>query len=696
MKTAWIGATLVVACAGGVTLGAGTTAALKGADTLFDLTSAIIAACPGATGPYAGGGSAHGESAMLAGAQQVAPMSRFLDSYACSGPAAAPTQSQGLVIGLDGVVLVGDRTTIGSPACNGDPNTSCVSTFEPSNGAAYNTSIVGTDGVTYTFHGWRDVLRVLLAGFDHDNIGTGPAQWSKRDCYSPVRQALAQSYGAFFENNCAAAAGEATVDMHYNPVCTQIRHVFRPGDYSAASDLVVALLGLPPIVYPDILVGGVLQHTGASPFCNAVRPAFVFPDPRPTALQGSDATWDPTSTEFQWSNGLETAVYRAPMQDNDPIRRLCAGSGTRPAPAEDVCSHSGDLGLVLPINDVEEIAPRTNADRYNATRCDRGKMASVAAPDVYDAITQTKLVCAKGLLCPNADTCNAFGGCFAPADASGSPQCLANKLTKPILTISVLAKPNNNPQAPWLSDGRTFNKHLYVDMGGAGAYQMLSSTARVPVTGAYHRIHASHSVAPVGDSGVAVTCQQPDVSDQIGCLVSASPCSLGYGGLRMLTANPSAAPVKINKQSPSALCIQAHFLYPLARKVYLNSVPGFAAVGGEELQLAGCMTDLAQTSHNPATPPGLVAANVAVSGLIPIPPFVNGGAPFCEDFDEMTLCGAANNVDSCRGPTPNFDSFPGFETTCGNGLIEPYEDCDDSTANGAPPARCSSTCRFHR
>jgi len=58
----------------------------------------------------------------------------------------------------------------------------------------------------------------------------------------------------------------------------------------------VTLLGLPSVVPPETTVGTSLQHTGASPFCNAVRPAFVYASPQPTTLEGSDATWDPTST----------------------------------------------------------------------------------------------------------------------------------------------------------------------------------------------------------------------------------------------------------------------------------------------------------------------------------------------------------------------------------------------------------------
>src|SRR5262249_55610233 len=148
----------------------------------------------------------------------------------------------------------------------------------------------------------------------------------------------------------------------------------------------------------------------------------------PTSL---DCTFDPTT---KCTGGQEKAFYRAPMQDNDPIRRPCVNVAG--AIGEDNCSHSGSLGLVLPLVDVPEPPPHTDADRYNATPCVRGRLVSVTAPDVWDAVTQTKVICSRGLLCPNGDVCNNLGGCLAPATATGSAQCLASKLTAPATTIS--------------------------------------------------------------------------------------------------------------------------------------------------------------------------------------------------------------------------------------------------------------------
>jgi hypothetical protein len=530
------------------------------------------------------------------------------------------------------------------------------------------------------------VLRVLLAGFDHNVVGTGAAQWAARNCNSIVRQAIANNYGNLFENKCGAPAGDSA------GTCTQIRHFFRRDDFSGTTDTVVGLLGLPAIVNPETLVtvGGnsVNQHTGATPFCNAVRPAFVFPA-TPTCLQGSDATWDPTQKAPPAGCTRENAVYRATMQDNDPIRRPCNAN-------EDVCSHSGDLGLVLTMNDATEPAPRTNLDRYNATICVRGRLTSVSAPDVFDAITQGKQICTRGLLCPNGDVCNNLGGCVAPASATGSVQCLASKLTAPSLTISSVAVPVSNPKIPSIAEGREYNQHLFMQVGNAGAYQTNGYTTPLPMTGAYYRIHTSHSLEVVTAPAVPRTCQFADMTDQIGCLVEASPCSIGYAGRGAIAAstNPNSDAIKLNKQSPETACIQSSFfIYPFARKLYVNSVVGFAAVTGQELQLAGCMTDLAQPNFNPPTPSGLVTTNIVTAGFLTIPSFLNNGLPYCEDFNEEALCGLGPNGNTCDNLTPNFDSFPQFSTVCGDGQVDAFEDCDDGTLNGSPPARCSSTCR---
>src|SRR5262249_32186150 len=150
------------------------------------------------------------------------------------------------------------------------------------------------------------------------------------------------------------------------------------------------------------------------------------------------------------------------------------------------------------------------------------------------------------------------------------------------------------------------------------AYQTLplGPSGAATVTGAFHCIHLTRSM----NSSINRTCSFPDMSDQIHCLVEASPCSIGLAeGRPRPSLNPNTSVIKINKQSRLDVCIQA-MAYPLWHKVYLNSIQGFAAVNGEELQLAGCETDLAQPGLLlGATPAGLLIATLPLAGFVNLP-----------------------------------------------------------------------------
>jgi hypothetical protein len=297
MDRSLIVATFLMAGGGAVAVGANGAFAMKGSDTLFDFTSQMFVSCPGiaAVSLYQGGGSATGQAAMVRGAQQVAPMSRFMDSSASictTGPDGGVTvaTAEGLVIGLDGIEVLGATRTLETndggvaATCHQGINPQCDPAGLPGRGsAAIDTTVNG-----YTFNGWRDVLRVLLAGFDHTNTGTNAAAWAARDCNSATRVFLANNYGSFFENNCTPQAGDTTGN------CVAIRHVFRPDDFSGTSDTMLSLLGLPSIVYPEtvnsVTGGPFITTTTRARLPFATRFARIScspPHPSPPACKAS-------------------------------------------------------------------------------------------------------------------------------------------------------------------------------------------------------------------------------------------------------------------------------------------------------------------------------------------------------------------------------------------------------------------------
>jgi cysteine-rich repeat protein len=300
---------------------------------------------------------------------------------------------------------------------------------------------------------------------------------------------------------------------------------------------------------------------------------------------------------------------------------------------------------------------------------------------------------------------------------------------------------------PGAVDARAFNLYAYRNSGGcvghdgatgecnqwSGQWVMATddlpaaprTTTRRPLFGgAYYRLHtsqdmlvpntASYSLVlggktasnPACSQGSAVfvngvlkqvgcptLCTQQEMDDQIGCLVQASPCSLGIGGhnveksaaLNVGGINDggvtdagtvlSAAAIKVGGFDPTASC-QESAQYPLAHKVYLDTVVGLSGVSGQEGALLQC-------AQSAAVVDPLLLAN----GFTPLPDAgpnaINGGNPYCEDFDEQTVCGQSSNVNACAGQA--------VQTTCGNGIVEAYEECDPGIAEGPP---CSTTCRL--
>jgi hypothetical protein len=246
--------------------------------------------------------------------------------------------------------------------------------------------------------------------------------------------------------------------------------------------------------------------------------------------------------------------------------------------------------------------------------------------------------------------------------------------------------------------------------------------AQRPITGAYYRIHTSQSLLANGLGSCATTpgtavCAQPNAEAQIGCLVQASPCSLGYGassaasglavaglsfgpgnalvnGKLTATCTQGAGPLLV-KAVPNAPACVTSLAYPLWRKIYWNASGGFGQPG----------------AVNELPPQG---------GLLPLPSNVHGGTPYCEDLNELMQCAAPNsgiiaNVNACADNPPPLPGAAG-STACGNGIVEPLEECDQGTAgfgaggqvaqlpnanpndpttwaNGYPGSACSMICR---
>ena len=597
---------------------------LKGSDTLKEFTLSVInaAVCPAATSNnYLGGGSGAGEAAMASSpiTQSVAPMSRFLQIGG-----ATPALAEGVAFAADGITISVSKqhAACDANAASGTGCTAQAAGFRQSGTLNNGAYTLGTSVVA----GWRDVLRLVYFGLDN-TTGSNPSPTAAtplRDCNSLVRQDLVNNYAKLFEDaNCGTAG------------CTQLNHAWRRDNLSGTTD-----------VFRELLLAK------AYPFCSN---RFAV---------------DSTAT-VTYPTVLNTGapLYDDAYQDFDPIRRTCAGGQSGggaflPAPtnggtvqpnfaataAEQVCGPRGTLGLVLVVR--APVGGTANDisinDAFPTKPCLRGTFNLGPAPKVPGSAT-------RDTLCPNGDVPlgntaadynpatgqvqGSSGLCLIPAAADGDSQCINGRNNLP----AVIDPPN---PALVATDGRVYNLHMY-GPGSTPTYKVDFEVGKTPtsqtnrqITGAFVRIHSTRTSLAAGPtcpgtSGSGRCCDKFDSTDQIGCLANADACSVGFSGRtaidQALVTNAGTEGVFAaslagigNRQE----CI-ANVTYPLARKVFINSIPGFENATPAEQALAKCF------SGNVAGGATQFASLLSAGGLFPL-----SGGPACQPFQTgSTACG---------------------------------------------------------
>ena len=715
-----------IAIATFVVIGAGATsvAALpnpyQGSDTLFNVTTqAIAAAGLTPTGAYVGGGSGNAASAMsnaslAAATQQTGPMSRMMKSEGkvCNGfnggtSGSTATNASGIVIGLDAVTVLSATSAGGATACNGTADATGTG-LAYSGGTAFANGSAGQN--------WKWVLALVYGGLDLSNTGAG------QDCNSAARKALVANWSSLFQNGCAnsasAVCGAGTAPNG------ALWHAYRRDDTSGTSDVFSSILGLSPGTSNSAVNG-----FGASPFCNALNwdngagnancgqgahDQFTGPggviDPASKcngATCGAAGTGNhrmpPAGTWGTAPNSSSVGsnawdVLPTQLQDNDPIRRPCIGSTTNNhnRAGEEVCNIDGALGLVLPMVDTDWIPKANLGKQYPTNACTTfvvGKAAQVFTCANRGAGTK------HSAECPNGDSL--FGtGCLTPIDTTNNTsQCVATKSTVAALQVRALGSPDGRAYNTQFRDGTTTDGSV-----GYAQYAIASLGTTTDLAGVYNRIHQVESL----NGGSA--CQLLDMTDQIGCLSQADPCSIGYAGAGAKlwyshtgacaanqaagVACPTAAgadALRVAQTYPTTTTVQLLGKpgeYQFSRKLYFTSLVGFgnvAATTGDPT--AADEIKLADFEATPASINPILAANdfFTLGTLSP----AGTDTQFCEDFNEQTICGAATNNNGCLGNPAGVPSSA--NTVCGNGVVEAFEECDGTVNAGA--GGCSATCR---
>jgi len=616
------------------------------------------------------------------------------------------------------------------PTCSGDNHPAANSLL----GLAYDTTVSWAGGTThtygplattrnpnlnvhtyaagtYTFSNWTEVLRIIYLGLDQNGC---------QDCESDVRNGLVNNWGLMFEGGTAKCSGGVPAGA---PSCTQLNHAFRRDDQSGTTETFLLLIGAPSVVKKAGYLNSVAT---ADNFCNSGQQHQTSVGgvaTSPLYLEHGDVGGkaNPPAQAFINPNAND---YAPDFRDRDPIRRPCVGTNapvgttgapTTTGPTEQVCDVDGKLGIVLPII-ATDFFKNTQLPVFPTNPCAPGTFVLGPVPalnaDGQNATPGT---------CPNGDA--ALGvGCLVPADATGNPNCMPSSTSVPTAFSPVPlqvapASANANEiatitganTAPGAIDGRVYALNAYFLSGSTASYVLDNTLGAATsrgvgpgraISGMYTRIHASRSMNK--SDPTQATCQFNDATQQLGCLVQADECSLSYAG----ATGENVAPIGY-QQTASALLIKGqgaitsnlvngNFLYPLGRKLYLNTYIGFGNVWGPELSLA---KDEATGSF--------IEPVLTKWGFFTLP-----GKPFYEQYNAAMLCTGGVLGNGCANDPLGIQALNSLAnapavTTCGNQSQEAFEDCDNgatgananvascptSNANATSFSLCNQACR---
>lgn len=582
---------------------------INGSDTLFGLmTDLITNNCGGATNVnltpllnYVGGGSGTAPNAMIshlspggAAFQQVAgPMSRSISAGECANAAIVDkSKVEGLVIGLDGIVIVGDSQV--SLHCGGG-HTQHEDDEVP--GSQFSDLPVNTTS-------WKNLLKLLFLGIQSNGAV---------DCKSSARQALVSNYASMFEGGCTSTP------------CGSIAHAFRRADLSGTTDTFLALIGAPG-VSRDAVSGRVTF----TPFCNGLDTEDK--DPIRRSCDQSEQVCEADGTlgvvlpilppsASQDKNFIYNAAVSAPFAKIRPALGTAC-----PFPPDSNTDPTGAKVSPCGPSVIYNLPPGCSFP--NSPRCDC--RFPIPTDFISPVITGTTTPCPGGPFLPNPEFNwnRRAGGCSAVNDGNsplrwgllnGDNGSLENSPstwgTRAVRTLAGI--PSDRPSLPTAQrccltrcppippattgvtvftreDPRVMNLALRVPTGSAAGriqdFQTLTKTGSAAAfTPAFYRIHANEAgLTSVGLTTPPVeSCQEPDATRQIACMVQhSSHCSVGFAAREASDGNDGfkAEPFTVGGINPTIANIQKLIsdpanAYPLSRRIYYNSLIGFGNGG---------------------------------------------------------------------------------------------------------------------
>jgi hypothetical protein len=679
----------------------------RGSDTLEKFTVELVARC-GATGKYPalaagefryiGGGSTGGGTALAAGTQDLAPMSRALNvntNELChtaieAGPqgedavtiSPAGSQAEQWAVALDGIVLTTSAASASrcvNPA-TGDANfpASASLAFAPTKALTVRAGGTGAVTGTYTFANWRDVVRVLYAGADSTRAaaqggaaGQTAANRVER-CSSDIRRSLVADWDNVIQgsDDCGTVAGSCQNTA--NVGSGGIRHLLRRDDISGTTDTFLSLMGLAS-------VGGSIPtgDLGSNePFCNGrdhqdldpIRIACTSINPSPNAAPAAGA---PLNDEICGPAPTVTATNLNPTS---------AGMGL--VNAISVPTQIGTTnGIPTPTNTTGPAGNRrapTIDELYPTQNCLQGVFEFRRPPRKNDIALPAGTPPAAADSCPDGGPF-LFSNCLTPVAVAGdavqgNAHCVNSRLNNTPGAI------DQDPATAGVQrDGRVWNQFVRAAAGSgftsaANQSPVLRNERGRDAQYSTFRLRVRDKTQANGaipsfpyPSAATQTCRQLDATQAIGCLSRTAECTIGFAGREAVTIN-GAAPLLVGNDpntdggaaaiqpgtrgiGPSTTAIRQPFggatetnRYQLSRRLYVNSLVGLENIGPGDARFPDAPEsgtpeafELAQCLTDPADD-AIVLAAINAAGFVSRLTD-NRADVICEEFNESRCTG---------------------------------------------------------
>lgn len=458
-------------------------------------------------------------------------------------------------------------------------------------------------------------------------VGTRNA--GRVNCMNPVRVFLANNYGSIFGDL-------GTPHTCRNGTCTTLRHAFRRDDLSGTTDTFTGLVGLPGIANPTRAFNNnspqADRQAAANPFCNAGE--------RPMNKGDSDyLDLDPIrrAVDHQFVGGIRSGLEQVSEFDsptfggnnNDATCNALVGGSVKIPQDRASTIQPG----IWPDPNIPNSTALLQADlgsngtggvlRTTSTRTCLGLVVPVTLPANFSTATQAFFGDASG----NPVACdivaedgvsNAVAAVIMDTQHSatalcpnGTPQpCLLPYKFDPAVptthhNFNCISDQLNPNVVGGYQDRRVFNLHP-IDVNGhyvrdnylnpAIPTTSLSAARQARVVSAYYRLHTTtttnlHNSVPTGGP-----CRLFSSTAQIGCLVKANTCSIGFAGRE--AADDLSIPGTVAQNlafmiegvRPTTANIQnlvtgAGTVYPISRALWLNSIGGFSGASAAEQAL---------------------------------------------------------------------------------------------------------------